>query len=63
MESGLNDGICVPILFAVIVLNANLPHGGTVAMVVVRTVLLRILAHGATANRWAKAFGERMRPR
>ncbi len=49
------------IVFAVIVLNANLPHGGTLAMVVVCTVLLSILAHGVTANPWAKAFGERMR--
>ena len=51
------------IVFAVIVLNANLPHGGTVAMVVVCTVVLSILAHGVTANPWAKAFGERMRKR
>jgi NhaP-type Na+/H+ and K+/H+ antiporter len=49
------------IVFAVIVVNADLPHGGTVAMVVVCTVVLSILAHGVTANPWAKAFGERMR--
>ncbi len=49
------------IVFAVIVVNAGLPHGGAIAMVVVCTVLLSILAHGVTANPWAKAFGRRMR--
>ncbi len=49
------------ILFAVIVLNANLPHGGAVAMVVVCTVLLGILAHGVTASPRARVYGERMR--
>ncbi len=50
-----------PILFAVIILSANPPHGGTVAMVVVCTVSLSILAQRVTANPGAKAFGGRMR--
>jgi len=51
------------IVFAVIVLDANLPHGGTLAMIVACTVILSILAHGVTANPWAKAYGARMRNR
>jgi len=49
------------IVFAVIVLDANLPHGGTLAMTVVCTVTLSIFAHGISANPWARAFGERWR--
>jgi NhaP-type Na+/H+ or K+/H+ antiporter len=49
------------IVFAVIVVNANLPNSGTIAMTVVCTILLSILAHGITANPWAKAFGARQR--
>lgn len=49
------------IVFAVIVLDANLPHGGTLAMVVACTVILSILAHGVTANPWARAYGKRSR--
>ncbi len=49
------------IVFAVIVLNANLPNGGTLAMTVVCTVLLSIILHGVSANPWAGGFGERSR--
>lgn len=49
------------IVFGVIVVNAGLPGSGTMAMVVVCTVLLSILAHGVSANAWAKAYGERSR--
>lgn len=49
------------IVFGVIVLEANLPHGGPIAMTVVCTVMLSILSHGVTANPWARAFGERRR--
>jgi NhaP-type Na+/H+ or K+/H+ antiporter len=45
------------IVFAVIVVNANLPNSGTIAMVVTCTVILSILAHGITANPCANAYG------
>ena len=47
------------IVFAVIVLDAKLPHGSAITTVVVYTVVLSILLHGLTANPWAKAFGAR----
>jgi len=49
------------IVFAVIVLNTSLPNGQLLAQVVVWTVIFSILAHGVTANSWARAFGERWR--
>jgi NhaP-type Na+/H+ or K+/H+ antiporter len=49
------------IVFAVIVLNANLPNGGVLAMAVVCTVIMSIILHGITANPWAKGYGERSR--
>jgi NhaP-type Na+/H+ or K+/H+ antiporter len=51
------------IVFAVIVVNAGLPHAHHMAVVVVCTVVFSILAHGITANPWARAYGERMRGR
>ncbi|MDJ0875001.1 MAG: cation:proton antiporter [Desulfobacterales bacterium] len=47
------------IVFAVIVVNAKLPHSGPIAMTAVCTIILSILAHGVSANPWAKAFGRR----
>jgi NhaP-type Na+/H+ or K+/H+ antiporter len=49
------------IVFAVIVVNANLPNDGTLAMAVVSTVILSIILHGISANPWAKGYGERSR--
>jgi NhaP-type Na+/H+ or K+/H+ antiporter len=49
------------IVFAVIVVGANLPNGETLAQVVAFTVLLSIVVHGVTANPWARAFGARHR--
>ena len=49
------------IVFGVIVLNANLPNSGPIAVTVVCTIMLSILAHGVTANPWARAYGERQR--
>ena len=49
------------IVFAVIVMNANLPNGGVLAMTVVCTVLLSIILHGLSANPWAGGYGERSR--
>jgi NhaP-type Na+/H+ or K+/H+ antiporter len=49
------------IVFGVIVVNAGLPNGRAMAVVVVFTVILSVLAHGITANPWARAYGERMR--
>lgn len=49
------------IVFAVIVIGADLPNGGTITSVVAWTVLLSIIAHGVTANPWARAYGARAR--
>jgi NhaP-type Na+/H+ or K+/H+ antiporter len=49
------------IVFAVIVVNSGLPDSGPLAMTVVCTIVLSIIAHGITANPWAKAYGERRR--
>jgi NhaP-type Na+/H+ or K+/H+ antiporter len=49
------------IVFAVIVVGAELPHGEFLAQVVGFTVLLSIVAHGITANPWARAYGARQR--
>ena len=47
------------IVFAVIVVNAKVPNSGTIAATVACTIMLSILAHGITANPWARGFGER----
>jgi NhaP-type Na+/H+ or K+/H+ antiporter len=49
------------IVFGVIVLNANLPNSGPIAVTVVCTIILSIFAHGISANPWARAYGERQR--
>ena len=49
------------IVFAVIVVNSGLPDTGPLAMTVVCTIVLSIIAHGITANPWARAYGERRR--
>jgi len=49
------------IVFGIIALNADLPHGRTIAQVVLWTVILSIVGHGVSANAWAKAFGARIR--
>jgi len=51
------------VVFAVIVVNADVPNAGTVAATAVCTVMLSILAHGISANPWAEGFGERWRQR
>ena len=47
------------IVFAVIVVNSELPNSGPIAMTVVCTVVLSIITHGITANPWARAYGQR----
>ena len=49
------------IVFAIIVVNSGYENSGPLAMTVVCTILLSILAHGVTANSWARAYGERRR--
>jgi NhaP-type Na+/H+ or K+/H+ antiporter len=49
------------IVFAVIVLNAKLPNSGTIAMIVVCTIILSIITHGVSANLWVRRYGERLR--
>ena len=51
------------IVFAVIAVNANLPNSGPIAMTVVCTIILSIIAHGVSANPWARGLGERSRRR
>ncbi len=48
------------IVFAVIVLDAELPGAELLTMIVVYTVLLSIILHGISAEPWANAFGRRM---
>ena len=48
------------IVFCVIVVNANVPNSGPIAMTVVCTIMLSIIAHGVSANPWVRAFGERL---
>lgn len=50
------------IVFAIIVLNENLPGGQVMAITVVCTVVLSIFAHGLTANPLAAAFAARSEP-
>jgi NhaP-type Na+/H+ or K+/H+ antiporter len=47
------------IVFAVIVVNAEVPNSGPIAMTVVFTIILSIIAHGVSANPWAKGLGVR----
>ena len=49
------------IVFAVIVMNSGLPDSGPLAMTVTCTIVLSIIAHGITANPWARAYGARRR--
>jgi len=47
------------IVFAIIVLNEDLPGGQFIAMVVVLTVFFSLVAHGVSANPLAKRLGQR----
>ena len=49
------------VVFAVIVLNAHLPGGGTLAMTVVCTVVLSIVGHGLSANPLIAALAARIK--
>jgi len=65
MESRLFVGWFGPrglasIVFAIIVYHQNLPGGRTLALVVVCTVILSVIAHGVTANPLVAALGERL---
>ena len=51
------------IVFAVIVLNENLPGGTTISMTVVCTVILSVIAHGISANPLIAALGARIKAR
>ncbi|MGK7930564.1 MAG: cation:proton antiporter [Microcystaceae cyanobacterium] len=48
------------IVFAVIVLNENLPNGEILTDAVTCTVLLSIILHGLTANPWANRYAKRV---
>jgi NhaP-type Na+/H+ or K+/H+ antiporter len=49
------------IVFAVIVLNNQLPGGGTIAMTAVCTIMLSIVAHGVSANPLVAALAARIK--
>jgi len=49
------------IVFAVIVIESGLPENRQLTMTVACTILLSIIAHGITANSWARAYGKRRR--
>jgi len=49
------------IVFGIIVIDAELPGGGTITAVVVATITLSIIAHGITATPLSKAYGDLMR--
>lgn len=49
------------IVFAVIVLNQHLPGGDTIAMTVVCTIVLSIIAHDLSANPLAAALMSRLK--
>ena len=51
------------IVFAVIVLDENLSGGHTLTATVSCTIVLSILAHGLTANPWARLYGQQMQNR
>jgi NhaP-type Na+/H+ or K+/H+ antiporter len=48
------------IVFFIIVATANLPSESVLAHVVVCTVTLCVIAHGLTANAWARGIGRRL---
>jgi len=48
-------------VFAVIVLNADLPGGDVIAMTAVCTILLSVILHGLSANPLVKALETRIR--
>lgn len=47
------------IVFAVIVVESDLPGSETLVMTVACTIILSIILHGITANPWARAYGKR----
>ena len=49
------------IVFAVIVINENLPGGGTIIMTVVCTIALSVIAHGLSANPLVAALAARIK--
>lgn len=49
------------IVFAVIVLNNNLPGAELIAVVVTCTIILSAFAHGITANPFASALAARLK--
>ena len=47
------------IVFAIMVINEEVPHGEFIALVVIFTVILSLVAHGISANPLAKWLGEK----
>lgn len=51
------------VVFAVIVVDANVQNSSVIAATAVCTIILSILAHGITANAWAGGLGKRFAKR
>ena len=49
------------IVFCIIVANANLPSESVLIHTVACTVTLCVIAHGLTANAWAKGIARRLK--
>lgn len=49
------------IVFAVIVLDSNLPENNPIILTVTITIILSVILHGNSANVWANAYGKRRR--
>jgi NhaP-type Na+/H+ or K+/H+ antiporter len=49
------------IVFCIIVINADLPSESVLVSTVVCTVTLCVIAHGLTANAWAKGIARRLK--
>ena len=49
------------IVFAVMVIESELPGSDILVLTVATTIILSILFHGITANPWATAYGARRR--
>jgi NhaP-type Na+/H+ or K+/H+ antiporter len=50
------------IVFAVIVLNHDLPGGGTIAITAACTILFSIIGHGISANPLIAALAKKVKP-
>jgi NhaP-type Na+/H+ or K+/H+ antiporter len=50
------------IVFAIILLDGNLPHQEMIIQIIICTILLSVIAHGITANPMASSFKTKLKP-